>query len=101
MMYGGLAQRIGLMIAYCSVISLVALSMIEMYETMVSIIGEIRKTNQMLLSGALAVASVPSAGMLFWSCKGIVVEVHPLAKKVCRFFGAEAGSTRNRSLDYH
>jgi hypothetical protein len=73
------ALRVGLLIVYCLVLILIALSMIGVFQTIADIIRDLDKGNQILLLAALAAALVPSAGMLVWAYKAIVAAAHAAA----------------------
>ena len=86
MIWTRLALRSGLIIAYCSVLSLIVLSVIEVFKAIADIIRELEKANEILLLGALAVALLPSVAMLFWVCKAIAVELYLPIERVRRYF---------------
>jgi hypothetical protein len=90
MMLARLVQRACLTTAHCSVLILIVVSIIEVFKTITGIIRDLEKDNELLLVGALTAALVPSAAMLFWACKAIVVDLYPLAERVRGYFRTQS-----------
>ena len=65
----------GLMIVYCLVFGLIAISIIQVLHTITEIICDLEKHHDILLAGALVAALVPSTAMCFWVYKIIVMRL--------------------------
>src|SRR5262249_22605869 len=70
-----LALLAGLMIVYCLVLGLIAISIIQVLHTITEIICDLEKHHDILLAGALVAALVPSTAMCFWVYKIIVMRL--------------------------
>jgi hypothetical protein len=79
-------MRVGLIIVHCFVAILIGVSMIEVFKTLIGIIGDLENHNELLLVGALATALVPSGAMLFWACKAVAAELYLPIERVRRYF---------------
>jgi hypothetical protein len=89
-----LALRAGRPIAYCSVLLLLIVSVIEVFNMIADVIRDLEKHNEILLLAALAAAFVPSAAMLFWVCKAIATELERARQ---HFRARPAGRSRHPS----
>jgi hypothetical protein len=83
-MWARLLSRATLMLAHCAVLTLVIVSIIEVYELLAGIIRHLEKGNRIPLAGALAAALVPSGAMLFWAFRAIATQLI-LPTKLGRF----------------
>ena len=76
----------GLEITHYAVLFLIVATLIEVFKTIVGIIRDLEKDNEILLAGALVAAFVPSGAVLFWGCKAFAVYLDLPIKRVRRYF---------------
>src|SRR5271170_3005621 len=55
-----------------AILLLVVISVNETFETMSSVISDIRHQNDLILAGVLATVLVPSGGVVFWGCRAVL-----------------------------
>lgn len=85
-MTGQLLLRAGFILVCSFVFGLIVFSVIEVFKTLVDIIRNLEKNNDILLAGALTAALVPSAAMLYWVSRAIATYLYLPIERVRQYF---------------
>jgi hypothetical protein len=78
MVWARAARRVGWLLVYFGIFTLVVTSIIEVFLTSAGIVRGIGDVKRYLLAAALAAALVPAAGVVFWGCRAIMGQLRPL-----------------------
>src|SRR5712692_11958216 len=77
---------VALMLVHFAVSMLVAVSIVEVWRTVVEVVHAITNVNGILLPAALAAALVPSGCVIFWGCNAVAVQLERPVRRVRQYF---------------
>jgi hypothetical protein len=81
-----LALPAAVMLLQFAIMLLAVISMNEVRHTIFALVYDIRHKNELILYGTLLAVLTPSAGVLFWGCKAVWMELERPIGSICRHF---------------